>query len=173
MSEWLPDDTGIRRDDPLGDDEQVGESYSVRFRRADLPGAIITQTAYPVNVGGDSKGPFAVRVETVWLVCRDPKDPGGTEISSDCRPEDEDELYDTAVEAERAARNLANELSNDAGSLTWDGLPDWEQGVTLSRFRKSPARVASRSSPTRNFVHDQRWPDQAVHTGCRGGVLGG
>lgn len=130
MSDWLPDSTGIAHDDPLADDEQVGESYSVRFRRADRPGAIITRTAYPVNVGGDVKGPFLVRVETVWLVCRDPKDPGGTEVSSDRRFEDEDQLYETAVEAERAALNVANELSTDAGSLTWDGLPDWEQDDT-------------------------------------------
>jgi hypothetical protein len=130
MCEWLPDGTGIRRDDQLGDDQQVGESYSVRFRCADLPGAMIMQTAYPVSIGDDAEGPFAVRVEKVWLVCSDPNDPGGTEISSDRRPEDADERYETAVEATRAAWNLANELSSDAGSLSWDGLPDWEQGAT-------------------------------------------
>ena len=88
------------------------------------------RTAYPVNVGGGCKGPFLVRVETAWLVCRDPKDPGGTEVWSDRRSEDEDELYETAAEAERAARNVANELSSDGGSLTWDGLPEWEERDT-------------------------------------------
>lgn len=130
MSEWLPDATGISRNDQVGDDQQAGESYSIRFRRADLPNAIIMQTAYPVNVGDDCKGPFLVRVETSWLICRDPNDPGGTEVSSVRQPSDEDEFYETAAEAQRAAWNVANELSSDAGSLTWDGLPGWEQDDT-------------------------------------------
>ena len=83
-----------------------------------------------MNVGSDCKGLFLVRVETVWLVCRDPNDPGGTEVTSDHSSEDEGELYETAVEAERAAWNVANELSRVAGSLSWDGLPEWEQGET-------------------------------------------
>ena len=130
MGEWLPDETGVAHNDQDGDDQQVGQSYSVRFRRADLPGAIITQTAYPVNVGSDCKGPFLVRVETVWLICRDPKDPGGTEVTSDHSSEDEEELYETAVEAEQAARKVANELNKVAGSHTWDGFPEWEHSET-------------------------------------------
>jgi hypothetical protein len=126
-SEWLPDGTAIACDDQVGGDDQVGESYSVRFRRADLPGAIITRTAYPVNVGGDCEGQFLVRVETVWLVCRDPDDPGGTEVWSDRRVEDENELYGTSIEAARAAWGVACELRCDAGFLAWDGLPEWEQ----------------------------------------------
>jgi hypothetical protein len=129
-SQWLPDETGIARDDRVGDDDQVGESYSVRFRRADLPGAIITRTAYPVNVGDDCEGQFLVRVETEWLVCRDPRDPGGTELWSDRYTRDEAESYRAAAEAEHAARSVASELLRDAGSLMWDGLPQFERGDT-------------------------------------------
>jgi hypothetical protein len=129
-SEWRPDETGIARNDQVGDDDQVGESYSVRFRRANVPGAIITRTAYPVKVSGDCEGQFLVRVETVWLVYRDPTDLGGTEVWSNRRAEDENELYETAAEAERAALNVASELHSDAGSLTWDGLPEWGQSDT-------------------------------------------
>jgi hypothetical protein len=125
MSDWLPDGRGVVRGN-VGDDYQSGESYSVRFRRADVPGAIITQTAYPVNVGGGCKGPFLVRVETMWLVCINPEDPGGTEVWSDSRPEDEDELYETGEEAERGAWNVANQLNSGGGSHTWDGLPGSE-----------------------------------------------
>lgn len=78
----------------------------------------------------DREGLFFVRVETVWLVCRDPKDPGGTEISSGRHAEDENELYRTAAEAECAAKNVASELRRDASSLTWDGVPEWKQGDT-------------------------------------------
>jgi hypothetical protein len=129
-SEWRTDGTGIARNDQAGDDDQVGQSYSVRFRRSDLPGAIITRTAYPVNVGGDCEGRFLVRVETVWLVCRDPTDPGGTEVWSNRRVEYGNEPYGTAAEAEHAALNVASELHSDTSSLTWDGLPKWEQGDT-------------------------------------------
>jgi hypothetical protein len=126
MSDWLPDGTGVLRDCEDGDDYQSGASYSVRFRRADVPGAIITQTAYPVNVGDGCKGPFLVRVETVWVVCRNPENPGGTEVWSASRAKDEDEAYETAEEAEVAAWNVANELGGDSGSHTWNRLPDPE-----------------------------------------------
>src|ERR1700730_2410754 len=82
-SQWLPDGTGIARGGQVGGDDQVGESFSVRFRRADRPGAMITRTAYPVNVATDCGGQCFVRVETEWLVCSDPENPGGTELWSD------------------------------------------------------------------------------------------
>ncbi len=127
-SQWLSDETGIVRNDQDGDDDQAGDSYSVRFLRADRPGAIIRRTAYPVNVGDDRVGQFLVRVETEWLVCRDPRDPGGTELWSDRYTYDEAESYLTAVEAEHASLNIASELLRDAASLIWDGLPQLGRG---------------------------------------------
>ena len=127
-SQWLPGEAGIARNDQDGDDDQAGDSYSVRFRRADRPGAIIRRTAYPVRVGGDRVGQFLVRVETEWLVCSDPRDPGGTELWSDRYTNDEAESYLSAAEAEHAARNIASELLRDADSLIWDGLPQSERG---------------------------------------------
>lgn len=123
-TQWLPDAAGITCGGEIED--QAGKSYAVRFLRAGRPGTMITRTAYPVNAGGDHDGPFVVRVENEWLVCGNPSDPGGTEIWSDRRDEGEVGSYGTAAEAEDAARDVAGELLRDAGSLTWDGLPQWD-----------------------------------------------
>jgi len=123
---WLPDDVGVVRGGETGGDDQVGEQLSVRFHRADRPGAMITKTAYTMNVAGDRERPFLVRTETEWLVCGDPEEPGATERWSD-RHSDDAESYRTAAEAERAARTLADEFLSDTGSLTWDGLAPWER----------------------------------------------
>ena len=122
-SHWVPDEMGITRGDQVGDDDQAGESYSIRFHRADRPGAIITRTAYPVTVTESRGGQFLIRVETEWLVCSNPADPGGTEVWSDRRREDETRSYDTAAGAEQAAQDVAREVLRDVASLTWDGLP--------------------------------------------------
>jgi hypothetical protein len=127
-SRWLPDGAGIRRGDQVGGDDQASESYSIRFNRADRSGAIITRTAYPVTAAKSCEGQFLIRVETEWLVCSNPMDPGGTEVWSDRRTEDETGSYETAAEAERAAQDVASELLRDVASLTWDGLPQWERG---------------------------------------------
>ena len=74
--------------------------------------------------------PFHVRVETEWLICSDPMDPGGTEIWSDSIKEDESGSFGTAAEAEGAARNTAIERLKDAASRTSDGLPSCERSDT-------------------------------------------
>src|SRR5215469_15210780 len=86
---WLPDGTGTVCGGPVGGDAQVGESFSVRFRRADQPSAMITRTAYPASGGRSCQGGFLVRIQTEWLVCRDVADPGGTELWSECVDDDE------------------------------------------------------------------------------------
>ena len=123
---WLPDDTGVVCGGETGGDDQVGEQFSVRFHRADRPGAMITRTAYRMNVTGDREGPFLVRAETEWLVGGDPEDPGATELWSD-RHSDDVESSRTAAAGDRAARRLADEFLSDTGSLTWDGLAPWER----------------------------------------------
>ena len=124
-NEWLPDETGIGFGGHVGGDVQVGESFSVRYSRADRPRARIARTAYAVNLGSESKGQFLVRVQTEWLVCSDPADPGGTELWSDNAYDDEAESYETEAEAEVAARRVAADLLRDGPSLTWDGCAPW------------------------------------------------
>ena len=75
---WAADGTGIQAGGDTGSDFQTGESYSVRYRRADRPCAMITRTAYPAEAPG-RPGVFFVQVETELLVSSDPLDPGGTE----------------------------------------------------------------------------------------------
>ena len=65
---WRPDGAGIRR----------GDSYSVRFRHPDLPGAVITRTAYAVE-SEQHLGEFYVQVQTESTLCTDPERPGDTE----------------------------------------------------------------------------------------------
>lgn len=126
--QWLPDGTGVVPSGQVGGDDQVGESFSVRFSRADRPGALITRSAYPVTAVAGCEGQFLVRVMTEWLVCSDPADPGGTELWSEQVDHDKPDSYETAAEAEKAARETANRLLSDAGALTWDGLAPWERG---------------------------------------------
>jgi hypothetical protein len=121
--QWLPDEPGIASGGDV-DEDQAGDSYEVRFHRADRPEAMITQTVYPVNASGDYDGLFAVCIETQWHICADPKDPTVTEIWARGHREYPVGSYGTAAEAEGAARHLAVELLHDAGSHTWDGLPD-------------------------------------------------
>lgn len=120
--QWLPDGTGITHGDDVGGDDQVGESFSVRFRRADRPRAMITRTAYLLSV---DDGPVWVRVRTEWLVGANPDDLSGSERWSDPLDEVVAGPYETVVEAEGTARNVASELLRDVDSLTWDGLPQW------------------------------------------------
>lgn len=130
--EWLPDGTDTMCGGPVGGDAQVGESFSIRFRRADQPCAMITRTAYPASGTSSCQEGFFVRVQTEWLVCRDPADPGGTEIWSDCLDDDKPGFYRTVTEAERAARQVAIALLHDDRPLAWDGRAPWQPGDDCS-----------------------------------------
>jgi hypothetical protein len=118
---WAADGPRVHPGGDVGGDWQVGESYSVQYRRADRPCAIITRAAYPAE-NPDRPGVFFVRVATEWLVGTDPCDPGGTEISSYEESGDEPEIYDSAVDAEQAAYQTATELLTDGASQDWEGL---------------------------------------------------
>jgi hypothetical protein len=118
---WATDATGVQPGGDAGGDIQAGESYSVRYRRADRPGAMITRTAYPAGVPG-RPGVFFVQVETEWLVSSEPLDPGGTETWSECTYDDESGTYASAADAEKAAARVATGLLADGCSQNWDGL---------------------------------------------------
>jgi hypothetical protein len=125
VSGWQPDGTGIVSNGDCGGDIQRGDSYSVRYRHPQLPHAVITRSAYAAEDTDRNPGEFFVQVETEWIVCTDPADPGGTETWSDTSYDDEeDRSWDTAEEAEADARRVAAELLQDAGSHSWDGRPE-------------------------------------------------
>ena len=119
---WVADGSGVQPGGDVGVDNQAGESYSVRYQRADRPCAMITRTAYPAEAMGQPDV-FFVQIQTEWLVCSDPLNPGDTEIWSDSTTDDEPGIYDSAKEAEIAARLAATELLGDDSVQDWDGLP--------------------------------------------------
>ena len=121
---WQADGTGVQPGGDIGGDIQAGDSYSVRYRRADLPGSMITWTAYPVEYD-NCPGEFVVQTQTEWLVCEDPSDPGGTEIWSEVSCKDDDgAIYDSAADAEAAACEAATVMLGHAGIQYWNGLPE-------------------------------------------------
>jgi hypothetical protein len=119
---WVADGSGVQPGGHVGGDRQIGESYGVRYRRSDMLCAFITRIAYPTAAPGQS-GAFFVQVQTEWLTCEDPLDPGGTETWSDTSYDDEPGLYWSIKEAGEAARQVAVELLADAASHDWDGSP--------------------------------------------------
>jgi hypothetical protein len=120
---WRPDGRGVQPGGHVGGDIQTGESYSVRYCRPDMPGSLITRTAYPVEYD-ECPGEHVVQIQTEWLVCTDPSDPGGTEIWSDYAYDDDSEIYGSAAAAESAARKTADQMLGEADIETWNGLPD-------------------------------------------------
>jgi hypothetical protein len=119
---WEADGTGIQPGGDVGGGIQAGESFSVRYRRACVPLAMITRTAYPAE-DEQWPGEFFVQVQTEWLTFTDVGDPGGSETWSDYGYDDEPCTYATAAEAEQAARQVATGLLGDGCSHSWDGLP--------------------------------------------------
>jgi hypothetical protein len=117
---WAADPSGVcTGNEP--DPQQRGEAYSVRYRRADLPHALIDRTAYVLEAPGQP-GAFFVRIMTEWRISDDPSDTGGTETwAPPPVTDDEPGTYTSIEDAQEAARRVATELLADAGSQTWDG----------------------------------------------------
>lgn len=124
---WKPDGTGVQSAGDIGGDIQRGETYSVRFVRPDKPGSLYTVTFYAVEYDHQCPGEFVVQEQTEWMVCEDPRDPGGTEIWSDMQTRDISEhVWYTQAEAEKEAREFAEaELRPGSSDIGWDGEPDW------------------------------------------------
>jgi hypothetical protein len=122
---WQPDGTGVVSAGDIGGDIQAGNSYSLRYVRADMPGSLITVSYYGAEYD-ECPGEFIVQRQVEWMVCEDPADPGGTEIWSDVAYDDVTEMYlDTAGEADAEARQCVEEDAADgSGYFGWDGQPD-------------------------------------------------
>lgn len=127
-SPWTPDEHGVQPGGDCGGDYQVTESYSRRFVRPGVPGAMITVSFYGVachDADGVPTGEYAVEEQTEMLVCTDPADPGGTEVWSDYAYRDVNVLaIADEAEAERKARRFAE--GADMYGCGWDGRPVYE-----------------------------------------------
>lgn len=128
MTVWKEDGLGIQDAGDAGGDIQAGKAYSARYLHTTLHGRLITVTAYPVR--GDSTTPeipdgvIRLQVQTERMICRDPEDPGSTEVWSDIEYSDLPERFDidyvSVEEAEYAAR-VYLETFRPALYLNWDG----------------------------------------------------
>jgi hypothetical protein len=133
-SAWTPSGVGEAGD--TGGDYQDGEAWSVRFTRADLPGSLITVSVYAEinrrdgDAGrwrpADREYPTSVTVQTEFLTCTDPADPGSTETWSDYTYDDPDvpgRYRYRASDARRAARRLAYRYAAGREPVPeWDGV---------------------------------------------------
>ncbi len=83
MSAWARVPPAAGRGGDVGGDAQVGDSWCAQWRR-ELPDglwAVVTRYFYPA--GHHSSPPKLMELLTEYLVCRDPADPGGTELNSE------------------------------------------------------------------------------------------
>lgn len=149
---WTTDPSGVRTGNDA-DPQQLGESYSVRYLRADRLGAFIDRTAYVLEVP-EQPGTFFVRVMTEWLICDDPADPGGSETwAAPSVTDDEPGSYSSVEEAQQTARRVAAELLADAGSQAWDGCqplhcgPVFEHACVVIWAESRPPRSRHASRP--------------------------
>lgn len=106
----------------VGGDHQVSDAYSVRFIRPDLPGSLITDYWYVERDERD--GSYDVRCQIEFLLCRDPADPGSTELwaavayDEDSDPRDYAELHTAIGSAQQLA---AVDVVGGAGRIRWNG----------------------------------------------------
>jgi hypothetical protein len=115
-------DGGIGPGGDVGGDCQAGEAYDVRFFHPKMHGALVTAYAYAAEYDRNP-GEFLVQVQTEFMICRDPADPGGTEEWSDATYQDEDRTWDTLAGADKAARETGGKILRSAGRVEWDGNP--------------------------------------------------
>ncbi len=86
MTAWVRVPPAAGRGGDVGGDAQVGDSWCAQWRRP-LPDdlwALVTRYFYPaVPYLSESVEPEYMEMQTEYLVCRDPADPGGTELNSE------------------------------------------------------------------------------------------
>lgn len=111
----VPDGTGVVSNGDVSP-RQVGDSYSIRYHHTSKPGSLVTISYYVIE--GDP-GTYHVERQWEWMVCRDRRDPGGTEIWSDYTEDIVEYGIRGKRNAERAARRYAE--ADRAGEVTWSG----------------------------------------------------
>lgn len=127
---WREDGSLITDMGEYGGDIQVGAAPSRRFHHRLLPGRVFDVIAYPVQGDGATSRPAPdapVRLQILYqmTVCKDVRDPGGTEVFADNTypqlPERFDIDFVDISAAEKAARLLVQQFSPQ--HIDWDGAP--------------------------------------------------
>lgn len=121
---WIEVDSMVEAAD-AGGDEQVGRAWDRRFRHPGKPGCLMTVYLYGVKVDNDAVAAgfeLGVQKQVEYMICRDIKDPGGTEVECGYQYENLDD-YNTLNSVEAAETEAHDWLKKlDAGDLSWDGV---------------------------------------------------
>lgn len=132
---WHLDDLGLFLAEGMvyGGDVQASDPWEVRFVRDDIPGALVTVYVYVsdkamLNGDPDVGEHMHVALQTEFMICADPADPGSTEIWSDMAyAECEPEFSDMAA-AEKEAAGIAGGIA-ESWRCTWDGEPQYSHAA--------------------------------------------
>lgn len=128
----------------VGGDVQVGESWCRRFTHPVTEGehAVVTVYFYLSEVDGVKE--MTRQIE--YLLCRDPDDPGGTEIWAD-QYDNEVRVSDSEL-TEGAAKRLCGELNHPASWYpSWNGEP-FNSSRPFTRFGWTFVAVVDRDAGT-------------------------
>lgn len=116
-SPWQLDEPGLLPAIPVGD-QPDDHAWSARFRRADMPGSMVTVRVYVIP----KDGRYGIQVKIEYLTCTDPDDSRGTETWASCIAIAIAETWPGPGEAEKHAEHLARYYARQAaGPIPWDG----------------------------------------------------
>lgn len=118
---WRPSG-GVQPGGDVGGDYQVSDAYSVRFIRPDLPGSLITDYWYVERDERD--GSYYVRCQIEFLLCRDPADPGSSELWAGVAYDDDSDprdYIDLHAATDRAQKLTSADALRGAGRICWNG----------------------------------------------------
>lgn len=109
MPEWIEDEIGLFANaGEVGGDIQIGPSYSRRYTFGPVGGRymIVEEYRYAANDAAyrDSRAhEYYVQTQTMFLICTDLYDPGGSELDAEYVYDDSAFTYPTFGEANDAA----------------------------------------------------------------------
>lgn len=154
------EDDAVQSGGDVGGDYQVGESYSVRYRHPDHPGAVVTRYFYAEEHAPDHAGnrQYGVSIQDELIRCSDPEQPGDTELWSDARYDATGQIYETPLQAEHAAIAAAYDPAWERDvPIEWDGHAPWEDpaiaGTAYAEAMKPPTFRDEDSQPGPDAMH--------------------
>jgi hypothetical protein len=85
MNAWQRCEPAVSPAGDVGGDIQASDAWDARWQRPLPDGmtAMVTRAFYEAREDGKPPTPWLLECQTEYLICRDPADPGGTEVWSD------------------------------------------------------------------------------------------
>lgn len=117
---------GIEDGGDIGGDVQASDAYSVRYHHTTNPKAMVTIGFYAAALdvsAAAAAGPYTVQRQVEYMVCRDRRNPGGTEEWCDYTYDDLGRRDLTLDAATAKAREYAEQYAADTTGerIMWDG----------------------------------------------------